>query len=253
VNLKQNTNNTFTASWYDVEVAGKKLDQLATYQTYKNFKNEISILSQLHHRSIVTFIGYCQEPDQKLLITEFMPGANLYTLLHVTKQELNPQKILIFAKQIASAMNYMHQRVPPIIHKNLNTYNIFVNEQLSLSKIQNFEYSHLKTNTDVKYTSLEYPAYIAPEVMQGISYDEKIDVYSYALILYEMISRNIPFENSSSSDIYKKVVEQNSRPDINNCSIFPSLKALIVKCWDANPVTRLSFEEIVLELKNITI
>jgi len=190
----------FTAIWLGALVTVKKGSKPDYQVQQKKFKNEIAILSKLRYPYIVSFLGAYQGPEDLFIVTDYMPGDSLYNLLHVKNQVLDPKKMLLFSKQIAAGMNYLHKRVPLVIHRNLNSSNIMVTEELTQCRIANFEYAITKEMAII----VGNPASMAPEMMLGNIYNEKIDVYAFAMVLYEMGSRKLPFSDVVSTAIYKK-------------------------------------------------
>jgi len=222
------------------------------------FKNEVDILARIRHPDIVTFVGACQDPGHPYIVSEYISGGSLYEILHIKGQELSIATTLIFANQIAAGMNYLHHCRPPIIHRDLKSKNIMVNEQLTHAKITDFGLSKFKVISELNKSIVGSPLWMAPEMMTDESikhgYDEKVDVYSYGMVLYEMCSGKLQFPDVSTQvTLYKKVVENKERPDINDCKRVPrKLRVLIQKCWDSDPNERPSFQQIVWELEQIT-
>jgi len=94
--------------------------------------------------------------------------------------------------------------------------------------------------------SIGTPIWMAPELMRGEKYNEKIDVYSFGIMLYEMITNEIPFKELNQMQLLMEVAVKNQRPNLKStvtCSA--PLHTLMTNCWDENPKNRPSFQQII--------
>ena len=217
-------------------------------QTLHAISDEINILSKIHHPSIIKFIGlsfYNFFKEKKpVIITEFLSNGSLYDILTLERQSLadfdwNPTRKLINIYGIASAMSYLHSH--QIIHRNLKPRNILIDQflcpkidDIGLSRIQH----SFENNKSLKFVNDE-PAYIAPEIWKNENYTAASDVYSYGIIMYEIMTVQIPFENYDSKTICESVLK-GKRPEINK-KIPKSYRNLIERCWSQNENDRPSF------------
>jgi hypothetical protein len=210
----------------------------------KDFKSEVELLSQLKHPNLVTFLGYCLEPNA--IVMEYLP-QNLHDYLIENRGKFESQQMLDFAYDIARGMEYLHRN--SIIHRDLKSFNILLDENLNV-KIADFGIARVKTNTSTMTTTGTI-AWTAPEILRHESYNEKSDVYSYAIVLWEIVSQGeIPFEDEFQSPMEAGIA-------VATGQIRPSLPrdadlnwaALIEKCWKEDPATRPSFTEIMDMIK----
>jgi len=152
---------------------------------------------------------------------------------------------LKWAKDIALGMNYLHKE--NIIHRDLKSNNLLVDSNGNV-KITDFGFARVK-NTTKTMTKCGTVNWIAPEIALGRNYTEKSDVYSYAITLYEILTRRVPFQNLPTNDILERVME-GKRPDIDKTPI--KYVKLVQECWKQNFDHRPSFEEVLNELEKWT-
>merc|ERR1711916_9687 len=150
---------------------------------------------------------------------------------------------------IALGMNYLHRM--GILHCDLKTRNLLVDKDFNI-KVADFGLSQLKnvSGGDLTLQVGTYP-YMAPEVFEsGSEYTEKSDVYSYGIVLWEILTEEEPFaEKFDGSSIQRAVTILDERPRIPEYAP-PSYRKLIEKCWRWNPDHRPAFADIAVELRS---
>ena len=227
---------------------------------YRDLSREINILSRINHPSILKFIGFSpynfHDEQKPVIVTEFLSNGSLYDIIELEKKglckdEWNDTRKLICIYGIASAMFYLHSH--GIIHRDLKPANILMDDFL-FPKIADFGLSKMKhqnlesmTAGSTINTIKGTPLYIAPEIWINAEFTPACDVYSFAIIAYQLFSNEDPFKNCSNDEIKDKVIK-GVRPEFN----FPipdSYRKLIEKCWSQNPAERPSFDQIANELK----
>ncbi len=159
-----------------------------------NFLKEVAVLRSLNHENVLHFIGVLYRDKKLHLLTEFISGGTLKELIHDMNKPISWEQRINFAKDIASGMNYLHSM--NIIHRDLNSQNCLVRENgtvvvadFGLARIisSNRKYSNGKRRDRRKrYTVVGNPYWMAPEMMKGKKYDEKVDIFSFGIILCEV-------------------------------------------------------------------
>jgi len=235
------------ARWRGSDVAVKTLKTAGSHRVgdkvLELFLKEVSILSKLRHPSIVLFMGASVTPRLSIIM-EYLPKGSLHDLLHVQKEKIVYHQMIRMAKEIAEGLNYLHLCSPKIIHRDIKSSNILVTESRSV-KIADFGISRETTlSTDSHMTGfMGTSSYMSPEMIQGVRYTEKVDVYSFGILLWELHTHKTPFKSMHALQVAQKVL-QGMRPVIpEKCP--PELSKLLEICWHAEPSVRPSFMEII--------
>eukprot|EP00002_Diphylleia_rotans_P037713 TRINITY_DN8454_c1_g1_i1.p1 TRINITY_DN8454_c1_g1~~TRINITY_DN8454_c1_g1_i1.p1 ORF type:complete len:184 (+),score=45.09 TRINITY_DN8454_c1_g1_i1:55-606(+) len=174
------------------------------------------------------------------ILTEYVEGGNLYSLLRQGNDMLNQKQKLKVAHGIASAMNYLHKLRPLILHRDLKSTNVLIQIDY-VPVVCDFGFARTKAFNNIM-TKCGTMTHEAPEILLGLPYDEKADVYSFAIVLWEMLTGKIPFLGFSPSDVVSAVT-RGRRLEIPK-DADPFLASLAQRCWRPDPSDRPSFEEI---------
>ncbi|XP_030949055.1 putative leucine-rich repeat receptor-like serine/threonine-protein kinase At2g19230 [Quercus lobata] len=175
----------------ETQVAVKFLST-SSYQGYKEFRAEAQLLMIVHHRNLVSLVGYCDEGEKKALIYEYMANGNLHQHLSVTNTNvLTWNERLHIAVDAAHGLEYLHDGCkPPIIHRDLKPSNILLNEHMQ-AKLADFGLSRAFATESDSHVSTR-PAgtlgYVDPEFQASGNFNKKSDVYSFGIILFELIT-----------------------------------------------------------------
>eukprot|EP01102_Stenamoeba_stenopodia_P005578 TRINITY_DN16328_c0_g1_i1.p1 TRINITY_DN16328_c0_g1~~TRINITY_DN16328_c0_g1_i1.p1 ORF type:complete len:681 (-),score=162.93 TRINITY_DN16328_c0_g1_i1:52-2094(-) len=234
-------------------------DQNIDESALETFRNEVSILSTYHHPNIILYMGACTVPNHLMIVMERMV-CNLEDLL-LGETKLSLLTRLQMAKGCALGMNWLHSANPMIIHRDLKPENILVDENLRVV-ITDFGLSERLTHgTEGMDTLIANGAitYISPEVLKGTYFTEKIDIYSFALILLFIHTRKKPYDEEgfdSMSILREEICFKLKRPEWTKKETEMSdgekmMKKLIEECWDDQPSNRPSFSQIISRLDDI--
>jgi serine/threonine protein kinase len=223
-------------------------------KTLKRFKHEVGIMSSFSHPNICLFMGACTIPGSFFIVQEFMPKGDVEGML---KKNLNLSLFTRMRWSLDAALGvaWLHQSNPVFIHRDLKTSNLLIDENDRV-KVCDFGLSEVKPSGQMLQdtdSAKGTPLWMAPEVMLFQKFNEKCDVYSFGIILWELLTRDVPFKDHNSYEKFKKAVCINhERPVIpDNCE--PSIKNLIESSWDRNTEIRPSFSEIVDSVKGILV
>ncbi|CAN1803936.1 LRR receptor-like serine/threonine-protein kinase FEI 1 [Linum perenne] len=201
------------------------------------FERELGILGSIKHRYLVNLRGYCNSPTSKLLIYDYLPGGNLDEALHQRSEQLDWDARLNIIVGAAKGLAYLHHDCSPrIIHRDIKSSNILVDGNLEarvsdfgLAKLLEDEESHITTIVAGTF------GYLAPEYMQSGRATEKTDVYSFGVLVLEVISGKRPTDASFTEKGLNIVgwlnylASENRQRDI----VDPHCEGLQVECLDA--------------------
>ncbi|XP_019169859.1 PREDICTED: serine/threonine-protein kinase HT1-like [Ipomoea nil] len=206
------------------------------------FNREVTLLSRLHHENVIKFIGACKKPLVFCIITEYLPEGSLRAYLHKLEHKALPlQKLIGMALDIARGMEFIHSR--GIIHRDLKPENILIDEEFHL-KVADFGIACEEAYCDLLADDPGSYRWMAPEMIKRKSYGRKVDVYGFGLLLWELVTGCIPYEDMTPVQAAFAVVNKNMRPTIPvECP--PAMKALIEHCWSLHPENRPEFWQIV--------
>jgi len=291
--LSPNGRRPTASSQQLAETDGEASDLIVDQSVMEEIRKEISILSKLRHPNVVLYMGACIDGNRVSIITEWCARGSLYDVIYdFDKYFIDASLIIKLAMGIAQGMNYLHCLDSKIIHRDLKSQNVLLDTHLQ-PKIADFGLSHvrrskqnnanpvirsiarrLSTRTtvapDIKAVGLSHdstpnepqdhygifgtPEWMAPEVMQGQWYTEKVDVYSYGILLSEIVSRQMPFsdqlQNRSYLDVACAVIEHGATPTLPKwCDQF--LRNLILACLSRSPEARPSFTDIIRHLHDL--
>lgn len=213
------------------------------------FQREVRTLSELHHFAILPFVGAHMKPPYSI-VTEYMNGGSLFSRIHAKDPsgKLTPTKLTIIALGIAYGMSYLHGQ--QMIHRDLKSLNILLDAN-DYPKISDFGLSRTKIN-DTMTGRIGTCQWMAPEVLSSQRYDEKADVYSYGIILWEMLTGDVPYRGLTDVQIAVQVCKNHVRPKIpRNCP--QNLAKFIKICWSDEQEKRPDFVTISKALEDGTI
>eukprot|EP01098_Paradermamoeba_levis_P002922 TRINITY_DN1381_c0_g1_i4.p1 TRINITY_DN1381_c0_g1~~TRINITY_DN1381_c0_g1_i4.p1 ORF type:complete len:734 (-),score=234.13 TRINITY_DN1381_c0_g1_i4:40-2157(-) len=206
----------------------------------KELEKEAQIMCNSHSSYIVRLYGFSLYPPNMCMVMEFFPRGSLAYILWDKNVALNWNRKWEFARDAALALNYLHTRNPPILHRDIKAGNYLVSSDWRL-KLTDFGCSIFKGTEEKKETEGEKENFIggtfgwtAPEVLSGEPYNEKADVYSYAMVLYEIASRKQPWDEYTSPDEQFRVrnwVGEGKRPNLP-LDTPQDFKVLIGQAWE---------------------
>ncbi|XP_048645867.1 LIM domain kinase 1 isoform X2 [Marmota marmota marmota] len=222
-------------------------------ETQRTFLKEVKVMRCLEHPNVLKFIGVLYKDKRLNFITEYIKGGTLRGIIKSMDSQYPWTQRVSFAKDIASGMAYLHSM--NIIHRDLNSHNCLVRENNNVvvadfglarlmvdEKTQPEDLRSLKKpDRKKRYTVVGNPYWMAPEMINGRSYDEKVDVFSFGIVLCEIIGRvnADPDYLPRTMDFGLNVRGFLDRYCPPNCP--PSFFPITVRCCDLDPEKRPCF------------
>ncbi|CAL5011057.1 unnamed protein product [Urochloa humidicola] len=214
----------------------------------QQFVQEVMMLSTLRHPNIVKFVGACRKPLVWCIVTEYAKGGSLKNFLSRRQNRSVPLKLAVKqALDVARGMAYVHGL--GFIHRDLKSDNLLISGDKSI-KIADFGVARIEVKTEGMTPETGTYRWMAPEMIQHRPYNQKVDVYSFGIVLWELVTGSVPFANMTAVQAAFAVVNKGVRPTIpHDC--LPALGEIMTRCWDANPEVRPPFTEIVRMLEQV--
>jgi serine/threonine protein kinase len=250
---------------YGVVYLGKYMENDVAIKVFKkrnrrinmeNFLKEVEILRGLRHKNVVLYMGVCIGQSSYMIITEYMDRGSLYNILHEKNVRLPVERILDIIIEVAQAMVYLHKK--QIVHCDLKSSNILVDHNWNI-KLADFGLSRIRTRSSRLSTYEEKakqklrigtPHWMAPEILRGEKYEESSDVYSFGLVVLELLTGQIPNKELSIPQITGLVgFNSDYRQEIPEDLPHEFFRFLIEKCTRRDPRERPSFQQILVETK----
>jgi len=248
----------FKAKWRGLEVVVKSCaNMVSNAQALTDLGNEINLLSCLRHPNLVMFLGASFVEFPPLLLMEFCAQGTLEERMVKFASEGKPlgkKEKNKFTFELALAMNFLHMCDPPVVHRDLKPSNILLTSDLNL-KVTDFGLSKFipsknkKMNDKFSMTG-ETGSYrfMAPEVFKHEQYNEKVDVYSFALIAYWMYTGCRPYMNHNDPVAAVRAVALDGERPVLSKSTPPLMRSMLEDAWNQDQEARPSFDEIVRRL-----
>ncbi|KQJ99862.1 probable serine/threonine-protein kinase DDB_G0267686 isoform X2 [Brachypodium distachyon] len=239
----------YHALWYGSDVAVKVFSkQEYSEEMINTFRQEVSLMKKLRHPNIILFMGAAASQQQLCIVTEFLPRGSLFRLLQKNTGKLDPRRRVNMAIDIARGMNYLHNSIPTVVHRDLKSSNLLVDKNWTV-KVADFGLSRLKLETFLTTkTGKGTPQWMAPEVLRSEPSNEKSDVYSYGVVLWELITQKVPWDTLNTMQVIGAVGFMDHRLEIPS-DADPQWSSMIESCWVSDPQRRPSFRELLERLQ----
>lgn len=250
----------YRAVWREDEVA-VKVPRTENYQDsseiIEDVKKEAKLFSIFKHRNIVGLFGVCLKPPNLCLILEYARGGALSRVLSTHGRTIPPSVLLDWAIQIARGMYYLHNDAPlSIIHRDLKSGNI-----LLLKKVEEGEFENVLKITDfglareivttTRMSAAGTYAWMAPEVIKTNTFSKASDVWSFGVVLWELLTGQVPYRDVEPLAVaYGVAMNSLTLPVPSTCPDFFS--GLMKDCWQQDPHKRPSFQGILEDLEEIS-
>ncbi|KAJ6326807.1 hypothetical protein OIU78_013818 [Salix suchowensis] len=225
----------FRGIWNGSDVAVKiYLGNQYKEETLLDYQKEIDIMKSLRHPNVLLFMGAVYSPERLAIVTEFLPRGSLFKTLHKNSPAVDIRRRLKMALDVARGMNYLHHRNPPILHRDLKSSNLLVDKNWTV-KVGDFGLSKWK---DAAFLTAKSgrgtPQWMAPEVLRNEPSNEKSDVFSFGVILWELMTVSVPWVKLNSLEVVGVVGFMDRRLELPE-SLDPKVASIISDCWLSDP------------------
>lgn len=259
-----------------ISIAVKKLETLGRIRNQEEFEHEIGRLGNIRHHNLVTFQGYYWSSSMQLILSEFVSNGNLYDNLHGLgypgtstsrgNRKLDWSRRFQIALGTARALAYLHHDCrPPILHLNLKSSNILLDDKYE-AKLSDYGLGKLLPILDNYGLTKFHNAvgYVAPELAQSFRQSEKCDVYSFGVILLELVTGRKPVESPTTNEVVvlceyvRGLLETGSASNCFDRNLLGFAENELIQvmklgliCTSEDPLRRPSMAEIVQVLESI--
>ncbi|XP_045784103.1 mitogen-activated protein kinase kinase kinase 12-like [Maniola jurtina] len=204
----------------------------------------INHLRKLNHENIVRFRGVCTGSQFHCLVMEYCQYGPLFDFIH-SGVSFNPKQIVRWARDIALGMSYLHTH--KIIHRDLKSPNVLIADNLVV-KVSDFGTSREWNDVSAIMSFTGTVAWMAPEVIRHEPCSERVDVWSYGVVLWELLTQEVPYKNLETHAIMWGVgTDTIALPVPSTCP--SSIQLLLNQCWNRVPRNRPPFKIIAAHLE----
>ncbi|XP_025152856.1 uncharacterized protein LOC105191510 isoform X5 [Harpegnathos saltator] len=244
--------------WKGREVAVKAARQDPDEEpsvTLENVRQEAKLFWLLKHENIVQLEGVCIKMPNMCLVMEYARGGSLNRVL--SGRKIRPDVLVDWAIQIARGMDYLHNKAPiSLIHRDLKSSNVLLSEpienddlQYKTLKITDFGLAREVYKTTRMSAAGTY-AWMAPEVIKKSTFSKASDVWSYGVLLWELLTGEIPYKGIDTLAIaYGVAVNKLTLPIPSTCP--QPWRYLMEECWASDSHARPGFAEILIALEEV--
>lgn len=244
----------YQGKYRDENVAVKILHRGETPEDEKKlearFQREVTMMSRVQHKNLVKFIGACNHPFN-VIVTELLPGMSLRKyMMNLRPNRIDLHIAISFALDIAQAMDCLHAN--GIIHRDLKPDNLLLTEDQKSVKLIDFGLAREESLTEMMTAETGTYRWMAPELYSTVTlrhgekkhYNLKVDVYSFSIVLWELITNRMPFEGMTHLQAAYAAAFKQVRPNLPE-DLHEDLAFILQSCWAEDPNIRPCFGQII--------
>ncbi|KAH9620975.1 hypothetical protein KSS87_023896 [Heliosperma pusillum] len=252
------------------QIVAIKRSQVGSMQGSREFKNEIELLSRVHHKNLVKLVGFCYDQGEQMLVYEYIAnGTVLDSLSGTSGVQLDWIRRLMVTLGSARGLQYLHELAdPPIIHRDIKSTNILLDDRLT-AKVADFGLSRLFGDADKGYVTTQVKGtmgYLDPEYFMTNQLTEKSDVFSFGVVMLEMVTARRPIQQGKYIvKVVKTAMDREKNMyalhEVMDPMLLPSSTTQLVgfekymdvalKCAEDSGIDRPTMGEVVKEIETI--
>merc|ERR1712070_65874 len=234
-------------------LAAKVIAIPASAEDRRLLHRELSVMSSVPtHQHIVQLVGVTVNKGNLLVLSELMEESLSDVLQRMYPAVLPIGRVLLYSRQLASALHHLHSQAPAVLHRDLKSHNILLSHGQQVCKLSDFGLSRRVVEEGVMTGETGSYRWMAPEVIRHEPYDKSCDVFSFALVLVELLTSMVPHPDKRPIEVLYQVADQALRPELpSHCDT--ELCSLIENCWHQQPQERWTSEQIVCKLEAMDI
>lgn len=201
----------------------------------RRFKHEAKLAGVLNHGNIVTIYDAGEFDGVFYMAMEYLEGSTLQTMLH-NHRTLPPDKIVEISRQVCAGLDYAHSH--NVIHRDVKPANIMLTGE-NVVKIMDFGIAKSAASMTTTGQVLGTPTYMSPEQVRGKTLDGRSDLFSFGVVLYEMVVGEKPFTGQTITTIIYKIIHEPAIPPRElDVTVHPGISTIIMKALAKNPAER---------------
>lgn len=228
--LDPNIGRTVALKTLRLDVHGLQLDDMM-----RRFKNEARAAGAMNHPNIVTIYDADESEGLFYIAMEFVEGDTLQSLM-LEKRLIAPEQVVDITRQVCAGLDYAHSL--KVIHRDIKPANIMITPQ-NTAKIMDFGIAKAVGTMTSSGQVLGTPNYMSPEQVRGLDLDGRSDLFSFGVVLYEMVTGEKPFSGENVATIIYKIVNEEPIPPHNlNAGVHPAISDIITRILNKNPEER---------------
>lgn len=230
------------------------------------FEDEVSMLARLRHPNICLYMGACLDPPNRAIVTELVSRGSLWEVLRTPNLFMGypeierspsfprgkgsfwpPWVVRRVLDDTCRGLTYLHSHSPPIIHRDLKSANLLLDDSFHV-KICDFGLARLRDLNCTMTANVGTVQWMAPEVLLGQVYTESADLFSVAVVAWELFTGQCPYEGMNHLEVAIAVTQKGVRLQLpSKCT--PMQSQLLTRCWSQEPSDRPTASQTLRELE----
>ena len=192
-----------TKARYALKAIDKRLKDNIEEKDY--FRREMEIMYKIDHPNIVKLFGHFEDNTYCYFLMEYIPKGNLFHYIpHNGKPKIGIQTAVSLLKDVISALYYLHHMSPPIIHRDIKPENILIDDQMR-AKLSDFGWSTYLRGNFKRTTICGTPLYLAPEIINNVGHDEKVDIWCIGVLMFELLTGRAPWDGEDVTTVKNNI------------------------------------------------